>query len=341
MYGIDVKRYEDVVNSAIALRPQIEAAVDKICEEGYSNLFFIGCGGTWAHALPMQYWLDTTTDKIDMYPVIANEFLAAPPKKFTKDSVCVFSTRSGNTKEIVAAAKFVKEMGCRTLVYVSNDNTPVCEYADYKFYSPAEDPSLCEAIYSYSICLLGRFMKNAGAFEDYDQFMDEYAKITPYLVACKEKMDPICQPIAKQFKYKRDQYHMVIGSGMLWGEAYDYAMCILEEMQWIRTKSIHACEFFHGTIEIVEPDTSMILLYGEDETRPLMDRVLNFCNNVTKNEITIFDTATIELPFTKPEYRKIVSPMVVYTMEERLSAHLENERNHPLTTRRYYRQMEY
>ena len=78
MYGIDVKHYEDVVNSAIALRPQIEAAVDKICEEGYSNIFFIGCGGTWAHALPMQYWLDTTTDKIDMYPVIANEFLAAP-----------------------------------------------------------------------------------------------------------------------------------------------------------------------------------------------------------------------------------------------------------------------
>ena len=34
-------------------------------------------------------------------------------------------------------------------------------------------------------------------------------------------------------------YWGFIGGGMLWGEAYDYAMCILEEMQWIRTKSIH------------------------------------------------------------------------------------------------------
>ena len=37
-----------------------------------------------------------------------------------------------------------------------------------------------------------------------------------------------------------------------------------------------------------------------------------------------------------PEY-----PMIMYAITERLSCHLEKERNHPLTTRRYYRQMEY
>ena len=72
------------------------------------------------------------------------------------------------------------------MVYVSNDNTPVCEYADYKFYSPAEYPDLCEAIYSYIICLLGRFMKNAGAFDKYDEFMAQYAGLTKYPIAGKE-----------------------------------------------------------------------------------------------------------------------------------------------------------
>ena len=94
------------------------------------------------------------------------------------------------------------------------------------------------------------------------------------------------------------------------------------------------------TLELVEEDTSLILFYGEDETRPLMDRVMNFSQKVTK-VINIFDTKEIELPFTRPDYRKIVSPMVMYAMTERLSCHLEKERNHPLTTRRYYRQMEY
>ena len=42
MFNFNVPRYEKVVNDAIALRPQIEAAVDEICKEGYSNIFFIG-----------------------------------------------------------------------------------------------------------------------------------------------------------------------------------------------------------------------------------------------------------------------------------------------------------
>jgi len=33
--------------------------------------------------------------------------------------------------------------------------------------------------------------------------------------------------------------------------------------------------------------------------------------------------------------------MVTYTITERLSCHLEHVRNHPLTTRRYYHQMNY
>ena len=139
---------------------------------------------------------------------------------------------------------------------------------------------------------------------------------------------------------------MVVGSGMLWGEAYDYAMCILEEMQWIKTKSIHAAEFFHGTIELCENDTSIIMLYGEDETRPLMDRVMNFTKLLedekgVKVKVNTFDTSTVELPFSKPEFRKIASPLVIYTITERLSCHLEHVRNHPLTTRRYYHQMNY
>ena len=54
MFNFDIPRYEKVVGDAIALRPQIEKAVDEICSQGYTNIFFIGCGGTYAHSLPMK-----------------------------------------------------------------------------------------------------------------------------------------------------------------------------------------------------------------------------------------------------------------------------------------------
>ena len=38
----------DSVNGALALRPQINEIVDEICERGYSNICWLGVGGTWA-----------------------------------------------------------------------------------------------------------------------------------------------------------------------------------------------------------------------------------------------------------------------------------------------------
>ena len=87
MFNFDEPRYEKVVSDALALRPQIEAAVDKVCEQGYSNIFFIGCGGTYAHSLPMMYWLESTTNKVEAHAVIAAEFMVMGHKAFSKDSV--------------------------------------------------------------------------------------------------------------------------------------------------------------------------------------------------------------------------------------------------------------
>lgn len=336
MFNFDVPRYEKVVNDAIGLIDQIEKAADKICEDGYSNIFFIGCGGTYAHSLPLKYMLDTQS-QIESHCMIAAEFMLMNHKKFTKDSICVFSTRSGNTKEIVEAAKFCKDAGARVVMYVSNAGTPACDYADFLLHSFAEDDCLAEAIYITNISFVARMMKNAGAFAGYDTFIKQMKELTPYLIKAKEAYEDRAKAMAE--KHKDTDYHMVVGSGNVWGEAYDYAMCILEEMQWIKTKSIHAAEFFHGTIELVEEGMSIMLFYGEDETRPLMDRVKNFVDKYTK-EVNVFDTKEIELPFDA-EYRKYVSPLIIYTVTERLSCHLEHVRNHPLTTRRYYRQMEY
>lgn len=337
MLNFDQARFEKMVGDALAMRAGIEKAVDEIVEQGFSNLFFIGVGGTYAHALPIKYWLDSETD-IESHVEIASEFMSIGHRRFSKDSVCIFSTRSGNTKEILQAAKFCQDAGARTMVYVSNPDTPIYDHADYIVQSYAEDDHLGEAIYLFMYMFVTRLLHRLGELDDYPDFMEKLESITPYLVRAKEKYDGIAEAFAK--KYKDYTYHMVAGAGMVWGEAYDYAMCILEEMQWIHARAIHSAEFFHGTLEMVEEDTSIIVLKGVDEGRPLTDRLLKFADHITKN-VTIFDTQDVELPFEAFKWKKLMSPMVIYSLLERLSRHLENERNHPLTTRRYYRQFDY
>jgi fructoselysine-6-phosphate deglycase len=337
MLNFNQSRFEKVISDALAMRPGIEKAVDEIVERGFSNLFFIGVGGTYAHALPIKYWLDSETD-IESHVEIASEFMARKHRRFSKDSVCIFSTRSGNTKEILEAAKFCQDAGARVFVYVSNPDTPIYDHADYLVQSFAEDDHLGEAIYLYMYMLVARLLDKVGEIDDYEAFMSDLEQIAPYLVRGKERYDSVAEQFAT--RYKDYTYHMVVGAGMVWGEAYDYAMCILEEMQWIHAKSIHSAEFFHGTLEMVEKDTSLLVLQGVDEGRPQTERVLRFAKHITEHT-TVFDTEEVELPFKSYKYKKLMSPMVVYSLLERLSRHLEDKRNHPLTTRRYYRQFDY
>lgn len=117
-------------------------------------------------------------------------------------------------------------------------------------------------------------------------------------------------------------------------------MCILEEMQWIRTRPVHSSDFFHGTLELVEPGVSVMLLKGEDESRSLVERVEKFVPQYT-DKVWVLDTADVELAGLSARTRALVSPVVLAALLERLSAHLEVLRDHPLTTRRYYKRVAY
>ena len=117
-------------------------------------------------------------------------------------------------------------------------------------------------------------------------------------------------------------------------------MCILEEMQWIRTRPVHASDFFHGTLELVEKGVSVILFKGEDASRPLAERVERFVPTVG-GSLTVLDTADHATPSLSPTLRALLAPALLATLLERISAHLEVLRQHPLTTRRYYRRVEY
>ena len=105
-------------------------------------------------------------------------------------------------------------------------------------------------------------------------------------------------------------------------------------------RPVHAADFFHGTLELVEPGVSVFLFKGEDALRPLGDRVERFVRRYT-DKLWVLDAAEVALPGISARVRAMISPILLATLLERLSAHLEVLRDHPLTTRRYYKRVEY
>ena len=99
-------------------------------------------------------------------------------------------------------------------------------------------------------------------------------------------------------------------------------MCYWEEQSWLRSKSIHAAEFLHGTLEIVDETTPVTLFIGEDEQRPLAERVAKLLPKICAN-------------YT------IISFLLMHAVTQRIDAHVEKLNCHPLEIRRYYRQFDY
>ncbi|MFD2443817.1 SIS domain-containing protein [Bacillus sp. CGMCC 1.16607] len=323
-------------NEGLAFREQIENIVDEISKRGYKNIFMIGAGGTIAMMYPFEYILKSNST-IPVYAEIAAEFMVMNHRHFSKDSVCIFTSVSGTTKETIAAAEYCRDRGATTIALVAEPNTPLTKLVDHCITTGSEKHSF-DTFFMLLYIVVFRFMYNNHEFPKYEQFTKEVNLLPRAILHAAKSFDEIAEEFA--IKHKDTEYHMLVGSGNLWGNTYSYAMCILEEMQWIHAKSIHAAEFFHGTLELVVEDTSVILLKGEDETRPLIDRVEMFAEKITKN-LTIIDTKDFEMPGISEEFRKHFAVSINWAVLSRISVHLENERNHPLTLRRYYRQMEY
>jgi len=323
---------QDTMNT----RKEIERIVDKISNKGYKNLFLIGAGGTIALMYPFEYILKSKSS-IEVHAEIAAEFLVMNHQQFSKDSICLFASVTGTTKETLEAVEYCKARGATTIGLVAEPGTPIAESVDYCI-SVGNQKHSFDTFYIQLYMIMFRFMYNKGEFPKYDQFAQEIEHLPQGMLKALQRFDPKAEEFA--IKHKETMYHMLVGAGSLWGNTYSYAMCILEEMQWIHAKSIHAAEFFHGTLELVVSDTSVILLKGEDETRPLVDRVERFASEITQS-LTIIDTKEFELENISEEFRPYFAISLNWALLSRISVYLERERNHPLETRRYYRKMDY
>ena len=106
----------------------------------------------------------------------------------------------------------------------------------------------CEKGYYLADCFGLRLLNRRGCFPKFDLFIEQTKDIWKDMLDIRKRFEPRAEELAK--KYALAAYTMFIGSGALWGETVLFSMCILEEMQWKRTRYITSHDFFHGTLEL-------------------------------------------------------------------------------------------
>lgn len=333
MLDYDLDKHLKEQRSLVALRPQIEQVAEQIYSGGYKNLYFIGAGGTYTAALPYER-LFQTRSTLPVRAVIGKEFILEPDVGFGTESVAVFSSESGTTTDILECIEFAKAKGALTVGVTGRAESPFAQAVDRVLLT---EPGAWPVDVPY-LTLSTSLLNCRGEFDGYERLGADLDALPEALAAVTQSADPIGQAFAE--KHAKTDYHFLVGTGQLWGYTNLYSMCILEEMQWLKTTRVHGAEFFHGSLELIEAETSIILFMGEDETRPLMERVKKFATSYS-NDVTIVDTSSYELPGISGEFRALLAPMIAGAAMDRFSHHLASVRDHSLDTRRYYRVVSY
>lgn len=325
------------VNGALALRPEIEKIVGQIQKIGFDGIYFIGIGGTWASSMQVEVYMRGRST-IPVYVENAAEFITVGNRRFTKDSLVIFSSVTGSTEEVANAISKAREIGAKVFGFVDKPDAPLVKQCDWCISYPKNEQL---KFFMLANCL----MYHNGEFPEYEQYNQEMERyLAQALVAVEEKADNWAADFAKQkyqyFLQHPEMPHYFIGCGSQWGATYSYAMCYWEEQLWIRTKSITCAEFFHGTLEVVDAGTPVTLFIGEDQQRSLAERVKDFLPRICRNYVVI-DSKDYQLEGISEAFRGSVSHLVLHAVNNRVDAHMEKEFCHPMEIRRYYRQLDY
>ena len=331
--GFDEHRYLSIQEGAVRAGQGLAAELAAAKSAGAEELVFLGTGGANLLMEPAVQLL-ARHSRFPAYVRRSAEEALEGVERLGAQSVVVMPSLSGTTPETLTIARLARERGARLIALVGFEDTPLSRIAHSTLINGALDDTSSESFYLQTMIGVLGLAESPEAHE----LSGQLAQLPQVLLQAKRDFDEPARRYAEHLA--RHPWHIFTAAGPSFTEAYYFAMCILEEMQWIRTRPVPAADFFHGTLELVESGVSVVLLNDESAFRPLVDRVEAFLVGRTEDVLVLASRAS-DLSSLSPQARAASGPIVLAAQLERVAAHLELIREHPLTTRRYYKRVEY
>ncbi len=313
-----------------------ELGVD-LARRNPKRLYFVGQGAPNKLMSVVKYWAERTVRDLEVRLYYPAEFVHQDPPTLDQETLVVLGSHSGTTPETVRAAEFLQDKGCTTVGITQKADSPLAKAVNWPLlYGESQEGYY--AMYLLLQALTGSLLKEREGWQLHDEVMRSLDALPAALADTIEASEPRATEEARL--YKDDRVLYTVGAGPVFSTAYVFGVCVLLEMQWLHCHPVVAAEFFHGPFEVVDQTTPLILLVGEDPSRPEAERVVRFCKRYTER-LMIYDSADYEMKGIAPEVRPIVAPFVLEAALSRLAEHLAVWHNHPLSTRRYMWKTEY
>jgi len=266
---------------------------------GVTHIYLVGAGGAVANIAPLKGVFDRLL-AIPSEVYAGYDLVGQRPAALGPGALVFLASNSGETEDTLAALRFVKERGARTIAIGPEESSTLARESDGTVRFGEWDDNI------YLLPLLVALgMDDAAADRDLaDELVAGLDAIPGSLRQAMAAELPRARVLAHEFLGATRL--TVLGAGVLAPLAYKLAYNIVMENVRIEAAFVDALEFRHGPCEALErsrPD--MVFLVGTDWSRGETLRTLEACRRAGARTL-VFDAADYE------GLHPLLAPLVLY-----------------------------
>jgi fructoselysine 6-phosphate deglycase len=311
---------ESTLESVMSKREDIEAFADALSDA--SRFYMVGSGGSYSVQHPIRYAAEKHTD-VPVFSCSGWGFLDMSPSGVDEDAACVFISHSGTTREVLRGLEWAKERGAATLSLTESTDSPMGRAARHPlgYEGKAVTVGKLTALY----LLFGGILRRKG-----HPVGDRMIEVVESLPEMLPPMVPQAKASAKPagLSLKDTDEVFVVGGGVNWGLAYQFAVCTLQEMCWVHATPIDFSEWRHGPLEMFTPGRAAVFLRGRGGQGENEENIIEWCRGNGVNCL-VYDSQGRDVD-------NLATPLTLFVELEWLGYYLSLAKNRDMEHWRHY-----
>lgn len=303
----EINEESEVVKNILNLYTKNNKIKDIYNIKNYKNIDIVACGSASFAGQIGKYYIEKYANiKTEVY--YASEY-RYQKNFFTKDTLVILISQSGETADTLAALKLAKENGINTLAIVNRRDSSIAREADSVIYTEAGIEVAVATTKAYLAQVLILLLL---AFKDNNKETKllEDLKLLPNLIT-KYINEYDYSNIANILKDKEHIFYL--------GRGIDYYLSMegslkLKEISYIHSEAFQAGELKHGSISLIDKDFGVVSVVTD---KTISDKTISNLKEVSARGAKIITITNIkdnnfaDYTILVEDYDEILNPLLV------------------------------
>ena len=303
----EINEEPELVKKLLNLYTENNKVKDIFDIKKYKNIDIVACGSaSFAGQLGKYYIEKFANIRVNVY--FASEY-RYQKNFFTKDTLVILISQSGETADTLAALKLAKENGINTLAIVNRRDSSIAREADSVIYTEAGIEVAVATTKAYLAQVLILLLL---AFKDNNKKTKllEDLKLLPNLIT-KYINEYDYSNIANILKDKEHIFYL--------GRGIDYYLSMegslkLKEISYIHSEAFQAGELKHGSISLIDKDFGVVSVVTD---KTISDKTISNLKEVSARGAKIITITNIkdnnfaDYTILVEDYDEILNPLLV------------------------------